>query len=121
MEYTKFGEEMRILRTRRHQTQKEMADVLGVTKSFLSAVETGKNAIPGKWIDILCNHYHLKPYPRQILENAARISKTHIRIDLKGKPNYKRDLAIAFEDSFDQLDEETANKIVQLLVLDSDK
>ena len=119
-EYTRFGEELRILRTRRHQTQKDMADVLGVTKSFLSAVETGKNAIPGSWIDILSNHYHLKPYPRQILEEAAGKSKTHIRIDLRGKQNFKRELAIAFEDAFDRIDEETAEKVKSIL-LDSVK
>ncbi len=78
-----------------------LTDVLGVIKSFLSAVETGKNAIPGSWIDVLCDHYHLKSYPRQILEETARKSKTYIRIDLKGSANYKRDLANAFEDAFD--------------------
>ena len=35
-EYTKFGEELRVLRTRRHQNIQEMADVLGVSKGFLS-------------------------------------------------------------------------------------
>lgn len=34
VEYTRFGEEMRVLRTRRHQTQQDMAEVLGVTKSI---------------------------------------------------------------------------------------
>lgn len=115
-DYTRFGEELRVLRTRRHQNQQDMADILGVTKSFLCNVEKGNNAIPKDWIDILCDHYHLKPYPRQMLEEAARQSKTHIRIDLKGKPNCKRDLAVAFEDYFDQIDEETAKTITELLL-----
>ena len=87
---------------------------------FLSAVEEGKNAIFGSCIDILSDHYHLKPYPRQILQEAARKSKTHIRIDLRGSANCKRELAIAFEDAFDQIDEETAEKI-KLMLLDSVK
>ena len=114
-EYTKFGEELRVLRTRRHQNQQEMADVLGVTKGFLSKVESGKKAIPGDWIDILCDHYHLKPYPRQILEEAAALSKTRIQIVLRQVPNYKRILAIKFEKYFDQIDEEIADKIVALI------
>ena len=114
-EYTKFGEELKVLRTRRHQNQQEMADVLGVTKGFLSKVESGKKAIPGEWIDILCDHYHLKPYPRQILEDAAALSKTRIQIILRQVPNYKRILAIKFEKYFDQIDEETADKIVALI------
>ena len=83
-EYTKFGEELRVLRTRRHQSIQDMADVLGVSKGFLSRVESGKKAIPGDWIDILCDHYHLKPYPRQILEDAAALSKTRIQIITNG-------------------------------------
>lgn len=114
-EYTKFGEELRVLRTRRHQNIQEMADVLGVSKGFLSRVESGKKAIPGDWIDILCDHYHLKPYPRQNLEEAAALSKTRIQIILRQVPNYKRILAIKFENYFDEIDEETADKIVALI------
>ena len=101
-EYTKFGEELKVLRTRRHQSIQDMA-------------ESGKKAIPGDWIDILANHYHLKPYPRQILEDAAALSKTRIQILLREVPNYKRILAIKFEKNFDQIDEETADKIIALI------
>ncbi len=119
MEYTKFGEELRVLRTRRHQSAKQMAEILGVTKSFLSAVETGRKRIPDKWIDILCDHYHLKPYPRQLLEEAAEASKSYIKIYLTGMPYFRRDLAISFEKSFLRIDEDTAAKIKCLI--DSDE
>ena len=115
MEYTRFGEEMRVLRTRRHQTQKDMAEVLGVTKSFLSSVESGRRSIPKDWIDIICEHYHLKPYPRQVLEDAAKASRNYIRIALKGQPNYRRDLAVRFEDSFDRIDEEISQRMMELM------
>ncbi|MBQ1286311.1 MAG: XRE family transcriptional regulator [Lachnospiraceae bacterium] len=85
-----------------------MADVLRVTKNFLSMVEKGKKPIPEKWIDILADYYHLKEYPRQILIDAAEASKVKIKIDLKGVPLYKRDLAVAFERSFDLIDEDAA-------------
>lgn len=48
MEYTRFWEELRELRTRRHQNQQEMADILGVTKSFLSMVEKKKEGRSGE-------------------------------------------------------------------------
>ena len=114
-EYTRFGEELRVIRTRRHQTQQEMADVLGVSKGFLSRVESGKKAIPENWIDILTDCYHLKPYHRQILEDAAALSKTRIQIILREVPNYKRILAIKFEKYFDQIDEDTAEKIISII------
>ena len=94
-EYTKFGEELKVLRTRRHQSIQDMADVLGVSKGFLSRVESGKKAVPGDWIDILCDHYHLKPYPRQILEDAAALSKTRIQILLREVPGDLRDKPLA--------------------------
>lgn len=106
---------MRVLRTRRHQSQKDMAEVLGVTKSFLSSVETGRRSIPKGWIDIISDHYHLKPYPRKLLEDAARVSRNHIRISLAGQPNYRRDLAVSFEDHFDQIDEDISQMMMNLM------
>ena len=92
-----------------------MAEVLGVTKSFLSSVETGRRSIPKGWIDIISDHYHLKPYPRKLLEDAARVSRNFIRISLTGQPNYRRDLAVSFEDCFDQIDEDTATDMMKLM------
>lgn len=110
---------MRVLRTRRHQSQKDMAEVLRVTKSFLSSVETGRRSIPKGWIDIISDHYHLKPYPRKLLEDAAGASRNFIRIALKGQPNYRRDLAVTFEDRFNAIDEETAENMKMLMDDDS--
>ena len=114
-EYTRFGEELRVLRARRHQTQQDMADVLGVSENFLSMVEKGKKPIPDKWIDILTDHYHLKEYPRQLLIDAAEVSKTRIKIDLKEVPLYKRDLAVSFERCFGLINEEAAVSIIKIL------
>ena len=114
-DYTRFGEELRVLRTRRHQNQKEMADILGVTENFLSMVEKGKKPIPEKWFDILTDYYHLRPYPRQLLIDAAEASKIRIKIDLKDAPLYKRDLAVTFERCFDQIDENAAESIIKIL------
>ena len=93
-DYTRFGEELRILRTKRHQNHQEMAAILGVTENFLSMVEKGRKPIPEKWIDILTDYYKLKEYPKQILIDAAEMSKIRIKIDLKDNPLYKRDLAV---------------------------
>ena len=92
-----------------------MADVLGVSENFLSMVEKGKKPIPEKWIDILTDYYHLKEYPRQILIETAEASKVKIKIDLKGVPLYKRDLAVSFERCFDQIDENAAQSIMSIL------
>ena len=64
---------------------------------------------------IMAYHYHLKEYPRQLLIDAANVSKIRIRIDLKGVPLYKRDLAVAFERCFDRIDEDAAESIMKIL------
>lgn len=61
------------------------------------------------------NLNHMKPYPRQNLEEAAALSKTRIQIILRQVLNYKRILAIKFEKCFDQIDEVTADKILELI------
>ena len=78
-------------------------------------VEKGKKSIPKNWIDILTNYYHLKEYPRQILIDTAEASKIRIKIDLKGVPLYRRDLAVAFERCFDRIDEDAAESIMKIL------
>ena len=114
-DYTRFGEELRVLRTRRQQNQQDMADVLGVTKSCLSGVEKGKRAVPGKWLDILVDHYHLKEYDRSRIQESIYESRSQVRILLNGKENYKRDLALRFEEAFDGINEDAAAQILSVL------
>ena len=94
---------------------KEMADVLGVTKSCLSGVEKGKRAVPGKWLDILVDHYHLKEYDRNKIKEAIYESRSQIRILLNEKENYKRNLALRFEEAFDNIDQDAAFEILSVL------
>ena len=73
------------------------------------------------YIDIIAEHYHLKPYPRQLLEDAARVSRNRIRISLPGQPNYRRDLAVSFEDHFDQIDEDISQTMMNLMKGEGEK
>ena len=61
MAYTKFGEFVRILRIRCHEVMGDMAEVLGTSVPFLSAVENGKKNVPTDWIEKLVSHYKLGP------------------------------------------------------------
>jgi hypothetical protein len=49
------------------------------------------------------------------LIDAAEASKIRIKINLKGVPLYKRDLAVAFEKHFGQIDEDAAESIMKIL------
>jgi len=56
---TNLGKMLRIIRIRHDITQQEMAEALGVTGSFLSAVERGKRTAPMDWYDELIQAYNL--------------------------------------------------------------
>lgn len=115
MSYTKFAEFMRILRIKNHENMGDTAKLLDVNVSFLSAVETGKKNVPINWVEKIVNHYKLSNSERLDLLAAIEDSKTTSKIDLVSTPDYKRQVALQFQRSFDDIDETTAKKIMELL------
>ena len=115
MAYTKFGELLRILRIKHHEVMGDMAKVLKVSVPFLSAVENGKKNVPPNWINLLAIHYKLNEEEFDELSDAADFSKTQIKISLQDVGDSKREAALQLARSFDDIDEETAKKIADLL------
>lgn len=115
MAYTKFAEYLRILRIKNHENMGDTAKLLGVKVSFVSAVETGKKNVPEEWINILVQHYNLNTQEKEELIQAIEDSRTISKINLVAAPNFKRQVALQFQRSFDDIDEETAKKILDLL------
>lgn len=115
MAYTKYGEFMRILRVRFHEVMGDTAKFLGVKVPFVSAVESGKKNVPEEWIPKLIEHYHLNESEQQKLMAAVEESKTQMKINLFSASNSQRRLAIQFQRSFENLDDDTAEAILKLL------
>lgn len=115
MAYTKFGEFMRILRVKNHEVMGDAAKLLGVSLPFLSAVETGKKNVPTEWLNKIIEHYSLKDEEVSELLEAIEQSKTQMKLDLKSASVFQRTAALQFARSFEDMDEETAKKIMQLL------
>ena len=113
--YTKFGEFMRVLRIKHHEIMGDIADMLSVSLPFLSAVENGKRNVPADWVDKIVSHYNLSPEETQELLEAIEQSKTQMKIDLKSSEFFQRTAAMQFARSFDNMDEDTAKKIIELL------
>lgn len=115
MGYTPFGEFVRILRIKHHQVMGDMARVLNTSTPFLSAVENGKKNIPAEWIQRIIEHYQLSPEDQSKLREAVEESKLQYKI-IPGKAGInKRKVAMQFARSFDEMDDETALKILDLL------
>ena len=115
MGYTKFGEFVRVLRVKHHEIMGDMAAFLGTSLPFLSAVENGKKNVPGEWVERIVNHYGLSESERLELENSIDESKTQVKIRLMDSSFPKRSVALQFARSFEDMDDETAQRIIELL------
>lgn len=115
MGYTKFGEFMRLLRVKHHEVMGDTAKLLGVKLPFISTVETGKRNVPEEWIPMIVEHYKLNLTEQAELRNAIEDSKTQLKINLVKTENFQREMALQFQRSFDDIDEETAKKIIGIL------
>ena len=74
---TRFGKKLRTLRLEKDQRLKDMADELGVTAAYLSAVENGKRSVPDLWIGKLSDRYGRSEERRVGKECRSRWSPYH--------------------------------------------
>ena len=121
MAYTKFGEFVRVLRVRQHEVMGDMARKLGVKPPFLSAVENGKRNVPPEWVEKLTLLYNLSEAERTELVEAIEASKTQYKLSMNGAGTIQRRAAMQFARSFDNMDDETARKILELLQAQGEK
>lgn len=115
MVYTPFGEFVRILRIKHHQVMGDMAKVLSTSTPFLSAVENGKKNVPAEWIAKLISHYKLNAEEQKNLMASVEESRLQYKIIPKAAGTTQRRAALQFARSFDEMDDETALKILELL------
>ena len=113
--YTKFGEFVRILRVKKHQVMGDMAKMFETTTPFLSAVENGRKNVPKEWADIIRKNYDLTDAEYSDLLEAIEESKLQTKIDMKDSTIMQRRAALQFTRSFDDIDDDTAEKIINLL------
>jgi len=115
MAYTEFGEFFRILRIKNHEVLADAKEFLGVSTAFISSVECGKKAIPADWFEKITNHYKLSVEKQTKLKEAIDNSKKSIRIDLATANSLQKQVALQFQRSFDEDDEETLKEIQKVL------
>jgi len=111
---TLFGKFCRKLRIDRGELLKDMSDKLGVTPSYLSAVENGKRNIPPEWVFKISELYSLNEEEVSELKAAAD-TQINTRIDLNKMKGDQRDVMMAFARDFDQLNEAELDVIKNIL------
>lgn len=116
MNRTKIGEFLKNLRIDKNRMLlKEMADILCVKSSFLSAVESGKKKFPSKWYEIFKHEMKLNDNQMKDLKEAVIETNNTIEICFSNSSMINQQLAIKFARNFDYIDENTAKKICVLL------
>lgn len=112
---------LRKIRLENGQVLKKMADSLGVTSSYLSAVENGKRPMPKEWPEILSKEYHLNQRQLEEIHVAAdKLTKT-VKLNLEKKSDAKRDVALVFARAFENMDDTFALQIKDMLTGERDK
>lgn len=112
---TELGRTLRKLRIDVGENLGDMADKLGMTSSYLSAIEKGKRPAPNGLTGQIANLYGLDTEQRAELAAAADKTIQNIKVSLEGATDSKRDVALCFARSFDDLDDETAKSVLELL------
>ncbi|MGN1319016.1 MAG: hypothetical protein ACI4VF_08350 [Lachnospirales bacterium] len=92
-----------------------MANFLDTSLPFLSAVENGKKNVPKSWINKIVEHYNLDESEKAELEQSIEDSRTQMKISLANVSTPKRGMALQFARSFENMDDETAKKIIEIL------
>lgn len=112
---TRFGKELRKLRIDHEEILKDMANHLGVSPAFLSAVEVGKKNIPEGWPQKIATIYKLSSDEEKSLITCAKESIRSIKLDLSSVGDLQHRTALVFARDFNGMSDETAERILQLI------
>lgn len=113
---TPFGDRMRKLRTERGVTLKEMADAVGVSSAYLSALEHGKRGRPG-WhlIQRIISFFNIIWDDAEDVVRLARISHPRVTIDTSGLNSRATELANRLADDIAKLDQAALDELLAVL------
>ncbi len=112
---TELGKILRKLQIDREETLGDMAERLGYTSSYLSAIEKGKRPAPVGFTGRLAALYSLSADAERSIAAAADKTVRNVKVDLEATSDVKREAALVFARSFDELDDETSRRILKLL------
>ena len=112
---TEFGRFLRKMRIDKNLLLKNMADDLNVSSSFLSSVEHGKKEVPYSWEKKIASLYDLAVDDIAELHSAIVNSQQIIKMDLANEEIFNRNVAMCFSRKINDMDEDTADRILKIL------
>jgi transcriptional regulator with XRE-family HTH domain len=113
---TPFGQRMRELRAERGLTQQQQAEQLGVSKAYISALETGNRGRPSApFVDQICAWLGLIWDDAEELKTLAAISHPKPVIDASGTHPEAVALANFLAQNIEKLDQGACEHLIAIL------
>ncbi len=112
---TEFGKELRRLRLNLGELLRDMADKLGVTSAYLSAVENGKKKATLALYKQVVEVYQLSPQEAAQLKESFDRSSSEIRLNTRELSDERQDLAVIFARRISELDSNDLEEIKKIL------
>tara|TARA_B100002049_G_C16083504_1_gene378251 strand:+ start:1523 stop:1891 length:369 start_codon:yes stop_codon:yes gene_type:complete len=110
-----FGKSVRKLRIDLEISLKNLAELLGKTSSYISAIETGKRPVTSDILEQIINQLKPSTEMEKELRKNAELSQTSVEVNLQGKNQTAREAALLFARNFDDLNNEDYENLKRLL------
>ena len=113
---TPFGQRMRELRAKKGVNQKQMAQALGVSAAYLSALEHGRRAAPN-WalVQKIVGYFNIIWDEAEELQRLAEASHPRVVVDTTGLSASATLLANRFADAIGRLSEADLSELLHRL------
>lgn len=112
---TEFGKILRKIRIDRQELLRDMANTLGVSAAYLSAVENGKRNAPTAWVEKIVQAYQLNQEEAKLLRAAFDESQDELKISLQQISSMQRNTAISFAKALEGLSDEELERIMKVV------
>lgn len=115
--FTQFGKLLRKVRIDQGMLLKGMAEGVGVSAAFLSAVETGKKAVSDDLVSRIAAFLGYAPGSAEFneLQDAAVVSRGEISMSTRALDERQQETALAFARNFEKLHAGDLDKILEML------
>lgn len=110
---TQLGKILRIIRINTGDSMRSMADKLGMSVSYLSAIENGKRSVPSDFEEKVISKYSLSEKDKSNLRNAISQTMEKVKVDITELSEKKRKLLFAI--SKNEIDEDTIDKLCEII------
>lgn len=112
---TAFGKVVRQLRIETDVRMVTMADDIGVSISYLSAVETGRRKLTNEFVEKVANYFKNKGLSTSQIYTSAEQTMDEIIINVKDSDQTSREVVAAFARKFPDFSKEEKETFLNLL------